>query len=363
MVGEGGRAAADAGVTLSVVLPNYNHAGLLPRALAALLGQDRPPDEIIIVDDGSTDHSRRVIEDWRARAPTICCLVNPHNLGVIPSLQRGFDAARGRYLYFAAADDWVLPGFFALALDRLDRHPDCGFFCADAVLVDGRSGRTEGMRPIARPHFREGRVTAGQASALLARIDNWVLTGSAMFRRDAILAAGGLDARLGSLADSFLSRKIALTSGFYYAPQPVAVWCIFADSASRRSALRDADAVLQQVPAVIEADPVFPPWYAALFRRRWRFAVARLALAGTPVDRRLVARLGAKTRFDAAVLSSIWRLMPLPVGRILALALLWLRWRPTALSCVISTALLRRAAGRHARRAVPDPLSASSFRQ
>jgi len=330
-------------VTLSVVLPNYNHAALIERALAALLAQEHPPDEIIIVDDGSTDDSLRVIESWIARAPTIRCLVNPRNLGIIPSLQRGLDAARGRYLYFAAADDWVLPGFFALAIDRLDAHPQCGLFCADAELVDGETGQHHGFRPIARPRYAEGRVTPEQATRLLAVIDNWVLTGSAVFRREAVAAAGGFDARLGSLADSFLSRKIALASGFYYAPASAAIWCIFAGSASRTTALRDAEMVLQQVPALIAADPGFPPWYAGLFRRRWRFAVARLALAGSPVDQGLVTRLGAEHAFDRLLLAMIWRVAPTALGRVAILALLWLRWHPTALSRVIRTALARRA--------------------
>ena len=97
--------------TLLVVLPNYNHAKFIGRALAALLAQARAADEIIVIDDGSTDDSMRVIERFAAKAPSINVLVNPSNRGVIPTLQRGLQAARGKYLYFAAADDFVLPGF------------------------------------------------------------------------------------------------------------------------------------------------------------------------------------------------------------------------------------------------------------
>jgi glycosyltransferase involved in cell wall biosynthesis len=337
-------------MTLSVILPNCNHAALITRALTALLAQDRPADEIIIVDDGSTDDSLGIIKSWVEREPTIRCLVNPRNLGVIPSLQRGFDVARGRYLYFAAADDWVMPGFFSLALDRLAAEPECGFFCADAVLADGKTGRHYGLRPIARPRFRQGRVTPERAAKLLARIDNWVLTGSTVFRRESVVAAGGLDARLGSFADSFLSRKIALLNGFYYAPEPVAVWCIFADSASRQTALGGADEVLRVVPRAIEGDPVFPCWYAELFRRRWRFAVTRLALASDPVDRKLIVRLGARFPCDRVALTVIWSLMPRAPAHLAILGLLWLRWHPTALSRVISTALARRIGMRGGRR-------------
>jgi len=144
--------------TLSVVLPNYNHAALLPRALDALIAQDRPAGEIVIVDDGSTDDSRAVIERYAGRHPSIRLLANEHNSGVIPALQRGLEAARGDYVYFAASDDWVQPGFFSRALAMLEAHPNVGLFCANALLIDAETGRCAGYRPIARPLSHAGAI-------------------------------------------------------------------------------------------------------------------------------------------------------------------------------------------------------------
>jgi glycosyltransferase involved in cell wall biosynthesis len=72
--------------TLSVVLPNYNHAKLIGRALEALLAQGRAADEIIVIDDGSTDDSVSVIDRFAAGAPSIRVLQNANNTGVIPTL-------------------------------------------------------------------------------------------------------------------------------------------------------------------------------------------------------------------------------------------------------------------------------------
>src|SRR5580704_16204019 len=102
--------------TLSVILPNYNHARYLPRAIGAIAGQSRKPDEFIIIDDGSTDDSREVIAACQRDFPGLSVLFNPQNLGAIPTLQRGLEIARGKYIYFAAADDNILPGFFETAL-------------------------------------------------------------------------------------------------------------------------------------------------------------------------------------------------------------------------------------------------------
>src|SRR5579864_5922652 len=152
--------------TLSVVVPNCNHAKFIGRALAALLSQERVADEIIVIDDGSTDDSVAVIARIAAEAPAIRLLRNPGNVGVIPTLQRGLEAARGKYVYFAASDDWVLPGFFALALRRLEAEPDTGLFCGEAILIDGHTSRPIAVRPAVRPRMRGGRVDAAGTQAL-----------------------------------------------------------------------------------------------------------------------------------------------------------------------------------------------------
>src|SRR5471030_1152802 len=105
-------ASGEAALTLSVILPNYNHGRYLPRALDALLAQDRPADEIIVVDDGATDDSLDIVSRYAEEYPSIRALKNPKNMGVIVTLTRGLQAARGKYVYFGAADDFVMPGFF-----------------------------------------------------------------------------------------------------------------------------------------------------------------------------------------------------------------------------------------------------------
>jgi glycosyltransferase involved in cell wall biosynthesis len=118
------------------------------RALAALLGQERAADEVVVIDDGSTDDSVAVIERIAAATPAIRMLRNPNNIGVISTLQRGLEAARGKYVYFAASDDWIFPGcFFALALRRLEADPDVGLFCREAMLIAGGNNRPFVVRP------------------------------------------------------------------------------------------------------------------------------------------------------------------------------------------------------------------------
>jgi glycosyltransferase involved in cell wall biosynthesis len=329
--------------TLSVVLPNYNHATLVGRALAALLGQNRAADEIVVIDDGSTDDSVAVIERIAATNPAIRLLRNATNIGVIATLQRGLHEARGTHVYFAASDDWVFPGFFALALRRLEADPDVGLFCGETMLIDGRNDRPIAVRPAVRPRLRAGRVDAARTRQLLRSTDNWISTGSAIFRRDHVLWAGGFDPRLSSSADGLMARKIALRFGFYFEPRIVASWVVFPDSVSRRTALeleRTKDH-LDTVPRLIAADSGFPSWYADAFANRWRFAACRLALQAEPVERSVILEIGARSAAEKAKFESILAAMPPRLARLAILAWLWYRLRPTSLIALTQTMLAR----------------------
>ena len=97
--------------SVSVILPNFNHAHYLPQALKATLDQSVKPKEIIVIDDGSTDNSVDVISGFAKDNPSIKLTVNEKNLGVIPSSFIGFQQATGDYMLWSGADDYLLPDF------------------------------------------------------------------------------------------------------------------------------------------------------------------------------------------------------------------------------------------------------------
>lgn len=339
------RAAATsiAGPVLSVVLPNYNHADYLPRALDALLSQEVPPDEIIVVDDCSTDSSRDIVARYAAKNRSIRLLANDRNVGVIPTLARGLGEARGHFVYFGAADDFVLPNFFKTAVTALQAYPQAGFFFGDASLVDGQSGRSLGARPPVRPRFSAGFVDAPAVAKLLRRNDNFVVTGAAVFRRDAVISAGGFQNELSTFADGYLVRKIALMRGFCYAPMAVMTWCVFPGGASRTTSTDAGRAteLLATIVSRLATDPAFPDWYADAFRRRWHFSTARLALEENPADRELLNGMGAQTSADRAALNYFLNIFGRETARVLALGWLWWRFRPFSLGGLATTSIAR----------------------
>ena len=331
---------------MSVVLPNHNHARHLPTALDAILGQARPADEVIVVDDGSTDHSLSVIEGYAREHPSVRLLALGHNQGAVAALTAGLAAATGRYVYLGAADDEVLPGFFELGLERLEGHPEVGLFTGTTLLEDAASGRRTGRRPAVWPRYWPGVVSPARAAQLLRTSDNWVLTGASLLLNEAISEAGGLAADLGSFVDGFLVRKIALRRGFYFHPRPVAVWKVDKASLSRRTATSPEEAAkaLALYSERIGADPLFPSGYAEEFGRRWRFATARIALELPVEERAVIQAVAAERPLDREVLVRLAPRLPDRLSRAVSLCWLYVRLRPTTLWGVLVSGVAGRLA-------------------
>ncbi len=121
-------------IKFSAILPNYNMAGLLHKSIQSLLNQKNPFDEIIVVDDGSTDNSVDVINEIKAKHPTVRLICHERNQGVNPALNTGLAAAQGDYILLCAADDTYGVNMVASAKEVIKQHPDIGLVCGDAMV-------------------------------------------------------------------------------------------------------------------------------------------------------------------------------------------------------------------------------------
>ena len=109
--------------SLSVVIPVYNHGHLLTEAIESCLDQSRQADEIILIDDGSTDNTWEVIKGFASSHENISGYQNDKNEGIVHGLNRGTQLAKSEYILYRSADDISLPGFFETAMDMLEKHP------------------------------------------------------------------------------------------------------------------------------------------------------------------------------------------------------------------------------------------------
>ncbi len=89
-------------MNISVIIPTYNRASTIERALQSVLGQTFPPQEIIVVDDASTDNTSEILEKYSDK---ISIITNPKNSGVSISRNVGIQQARGDWIAFLDSDD------------------------------------------------------------------------------------------------------------------------------------------------------------------------------------------------------------------------------------------------------------------
>ena len=139
---------------VSVIVPCYNHAAFLPARLASIYGQTRPPDEILLLDDASSDNSADLLAEAAASDPVpgrTRLIVNPHNSGS-PFAQwaRGLAETTGDLVWIAESDDSCVSDFLAKMLPAFD-DPAVSLAQGDVRFVDAADRPVaQGMRKLFR---------------------------------------------------------------------------------------------------------------------------------------------------------------------------------------------------------------------
>src|SRR4029450_2117030 len=100
---------------ISVIIPNYNRASTVTETIENMLRQSHQPDEVIVVDDGSTDKSREVIREFGQRGR----LVGQSNQGPAAARNAGLEVASGEFVQFMDSDDVASLNKLELQLDAL----------------------------------------------------------------------------------------------------------------------------------------------------------------------------------------------------------------------------------------------------
>lgn len=207
--------------TLSVVIPNYNDSEFLGDTVGAILQQSWPPDEVVVVDDGSTDSSVELVRALQEAHPSVTLIQNQRNLGVIGAAHVGFAASRGDYLCFAAADDLLLPGFFEAAMNLLIEHPEaCG--CHGRFADASPDGRPS-VPAFTRIRLDSARYYSPAEVVQFIR-DGWAagFLGT-ILSRSSLESVGILSEDLRWYSDWFAMLALALRHGICLLPNQVAV--------------------------------------------------------------------------------------------------------------------------------------------
>jgi glycosyltransferase involved in cell wall biosynthesis len=183
-------------VSIAVVITTHNHARFLGEAIESVLAQTVAPAEIIVVDDGSTDHP----EDVAARYPAVR-LISHEQRGLAAARNSGWRASSNRYVAFLDADDRLRPAALATGLEQLERCPEAAFSYAAYANFFWPSGEIKEapFRPVPEDAF-----------AAFLRSNPVGMHATVLYRRDCLEAVGGFADELPACEDYDLYLRLAM---------------------------------------------------------------------------------------------------------------------------------------------------------
>lgn len=175
---------------VSVIIPNYNYAEYLMRAIDSVLEQDYEAIEIIVVDDGSTDNSREILRSYESRIKTI----EIENSGAPTARNYGFVEARGFFIAYLDADDFWLPNKISAQIQRLTETKAELVYCRMLVMDSINKSEEESTE------CREG---AFRNEFLLHPVRTPFPPSTVLMTRDLVAKAGLWDTTFKSPAEDF----------------------------------------------------------------------------------------------------------------------------------------------------------------
>lgn len=310
--------------TVAVVINTHNDASWLPTAIASVLAQTQPPDDIVIVDDGSTNDPAPLVARFVGTR-----LIRQPNTGLAAARNTGIAHAQADYILFLDADDRLEPRAIEKGLACFARTPDAGFVYGGHRKINADGSRREPDRfdPVGDRPYRD--LLRGNLVGMHATV---------IYQRERLLAAGCFDSRLRRCEDYDLYLRLSRHAPVGCHPEIVAEYRWHEGNMSH-----DIHAMLSTVlkvhgrqKAIARQDPEdYAAWRAG--RRAWRdYYLSELVAAGRA------------SIFKGFVTSPRWLMRQIARSSSRRAR----AWLPPRLLRV-----LRRAAGRHA----PPPVGRVDF--
>lgn len=113
--------------SISVIVPNYNHARFLKRRIDSILNQTYHDFELILLDDCSSDDSREILLSYKDNPHVSQIVFNDENSGTpFKQWDKGIRMAKGKWIWIAESDDWAEADFLEVLMKKLTEHTECG---------------------------------------------------------------------------------------------------------------------------------------------------------------------------------------------------------------------------------------------
>lgn len=277
---------------LAVILSNYNHGRYLPESLDSLLRQTRKADEMVIIDDASTDNSVELVTGYAARHPEIKLICNEQNRGYLYNARNALDMIQSEYFFAASADDIYLPDFFRNSMTLLETYTEAGLCSALSLVLKQDRGK-----PVLFPSpvitMTPSYLNPDQAAHGLMKYGSWFMGNTAIYNTQVYRELGGYDQimDLSSYADGLIMEIIAFKTGACFIPEPAAIWRRTGKgwSDSIVDNMDTSDAIILQTRTLMRERfrKFIPDDYPELWERDFRFSLEKKMMRSRYNSRRI----------------------------------------------------------------------------
>ena len=299
--------------TVSVVVPNYNHARFLRKRIESVLGQTYQDFELILLDDCSTDDSRTILSEYAGDARVRVEFNEVNSGSTFKQWNKGVGLARGKYVWLAESDDYADERLLEKLVGRLEEDPSAVLCYCRSWRVSG-DGELNGHWDSELPHVDTQRWTTDfsvdgreECQKYLVRQNTVLSASSVLFRRDLYWQVGGADENLRFCGDWKMWASMALTGGrVCYLGEPLN-YCRYHEGSVTTRSWREATAAAEVVHVagwILErvsvdqtmrekvCEDLSRVWSQAVLNRRFpaslRWAILRNAMA---IDHAALRRL------------------------------------------------------------------------
>lgn len=205
----------------SVIIPLYNKAPYVAKAIGSVLSQTFTDFELIVVNDGSTDDSATIAEQ-ALTGHANCKLIQQENAGVSVARNNGVAASKGAYLCFLDADDWWEPTFLEEMEQLVGEFPGAGIYGSNYTIVNERKHKTRVAHIGVKEGFEKGYINYCQVYAKTMNMPLW--TGAICVPRTVFEELGGFPKGISLGEDFLLWIKIALKYNVAFLNKPLSFY-------------------------------------------------------------------------------------------------------------------------------------------
>jgi glycosyltransferase involved in cell wall biosynthesis len=208
--------------TISVVIPLFNKEKFVEQSIQSILNQEIPCNEIIVVDDGSTDHSLELV---KGIGHPLVKIVSQENGGVSAARNKGIAVSGGKWIAFLDADDLWLPSFLRTIRGLIQEFPTCKVFATSFYIKNLVTGDSVITSPL-NLSFRSGTGVIGNYFQVAVNSLPPVHSSAIVVEKELIESIGGFPEGVTSGEDLLTWARLALLSEVAYSKTPSTIFHI-----------------------------------------------------------------------------------------------------------------------------------------